>query len=101
LYLYIVLKCLPAHLYLCLLCYVREQLDEQRLTAHNRGCGICGEMYDTRDEIKSCFFNHSISLGCGICGEMYDTRDQVKACFYEHTIDNDNNTLLYYTLSVH
>jgi len=88
------------------LCYVREHLDEHRLTAHkcgcgirgeisdttdktcfyhhpSFGCGICGEMFDSKVKVKICFSNH-IRCGCGICGEMYDTRDQVKTCFSCH-----------------
>jgi len=36
----------------------RREFDEHRLTVHLLGCGICGEMSNTRDEVKSCFFSH-------------------------------------------
>jgi len=38
---------------------VRE-LDEHRLAVHWLGCGICGEMSDTKDGSKSCFFSHLV-----------------------------------------
>jgi len=39
-----------------------DQLDEHRKTAHSRGCGICGEMSDTRDVAKSCFYSHLVYI---------------------------------------
>jgi len=38
----------------------RRELDEHRLTVHFLECGICGEMSNTRDEVKSCFFSHLV-----------------------------------------
>jgi len=41
----------------------RTELDEHRQTAaHKRACGICGEMSDTRDVVKSCFYSHLVYI---------------------------------------
>ena len=81
----------------------REDLEEQRLTVHLLACGICGDIFNTRDEAKSCFFSHLVYitdgegeldghrltvhlLTCGICGEMSNTRDEVKSCFFSHLV---------------
>jgi len=40
----------------------RNELYEHRQTAHKRACGICGEMSDTRDVAKSCFYSHIVYI---------------------------------------
>ena len=65
----------------------REELHEHRLNVHLLTCRICGEMSNTRDEVKSRFFSHLVYitnggreldehtqavqlLTCGNCREM-------------------------------
>jgi len=43
-----------------LLYVYRKELNEHRQTVHLLGCGICGEMSNTRDEVKSCFFAYLV-----------------------------------------
>ncbi len=52
-------------LLLLLLFVDRRELDEHRLTVHLLTCGICGEMSNTRDEVKSCFFSHLVYITDG------------------------------------
>jgi len=40
----------------------RRELEEHGQTVHLLGCGICGEMYDTRDGAKTCFFFHLVYI---------------------------------------
>jgi len=39
----------------------KKVLQEHRLAVHLLGCGICGEMFNTRGVAKSCFFSHFFS----------------------------------------
>jgi len=40
-----------------------ELVEHRQTTTHQRGCGICGEMSDTRDVAKSCFYSHLVYIG--------------------------------------
>ena len=42
--------------------FIRKDLDEHNLAVHMLTCGICGEMSNTRDEVKSCFFSHLVYI---------------------------------------
>jgi len=79
---------------------------------HHRtyGWGTCGDVMDTREAAKKCFYGHlinahhrsktsehcspygctaerSATYGYGICGDVMDTREAAKKCYYGHLIN--------------
>jgi len=64
-----------------------NSLQEHRLDKHSGwniqiGCGLCGNLYWTERDVKSCFYRHFI--GCGRCESVYWTERDAKSCFYHH-----------------
>ena len=57
-------ECMYVCMYVCFNVHRRE-LHDHIQSVHLSGCGICGEMFNTRDEVKPCFFSHLVFITDG------------------------------------
>jgi len=65
----------------------RKELAEHRLAAvHLLGCGICGEMSDTRDGVKSCFFSHLVYVH--VYNNNWSTAPEMEGTVWRRSVGN-------------